>query len=240
MEEIAREVDMLVGKKDFDGAEALLLSRLEEASREGWPGIELSLCSELMGFYRQRLNRDGYYAARDRAFSLLKTVRPEPAARGTILVNAATGMTAFGDEKDALQIYREAEILYRRALGPADHRLASLYNNMAFAYSGMGDAAGAERYIRKAMEVLEKLPHHPDMGTSWLNLALLYAAADPDDPRIGECLSSAMACFDDPEAVWDGYYAHTVRKCAAGFAAMGMAAEAADLEERAELIYEGT
>ena len=237
MEEIAREADALVGCKDYAGAEALLLSRLEEAEREGWPGIGLSLCSELMGFYRQRGNREGFYTARDRAFALMDAARPDPAAKGTVLVNAATGMTAFGDKEGAWSVFQQAEILFRRALGAADHRLASLYNNMAFA---CGDTDRAEAYIRRAMEILAKLPHHPDMGTSWLNLAQLYAAADPADPRIGECLSSAMACFDDPEAVWDGYYAHTVRKCAAGFAAMGLEAEAADLEERAELIYEGT
>lgn len=239
MDELAGQVDALVGRKDFAGAEALLLSRQQEARREGWPGIELSLCSELMGFYRQRLNREGYYAARDRAFELLKTMRLEPVARGTILVNAATGMTAFDDAAGALPIYQEAEILFRRALGGAGHRLASLYNNMAFAYAGLGDLSRAESHIRKAMDILAKLPHHPDMGTSWLNLAQLYIGADPEDTRIGECLTAAMACFDDPEAVWDEYYAHTVRKCAPGFAALGREAEARDLEERAEIIYAG-
>ena len=240
MDEIAREVDALVGQKDYAGAEVLLLSRLEEAAREGWPGIELSVCSELMGFYRQRLNPEGYFNARDRALALLETVRPDPVTKGTILVNAATGMTAFGDPAGALDLYRDAEILFRRALGGADHRLASLYNNEAFAYLGVGDRSRAERHIRMAMDVLAKLPHHPDMGTSWLNLAQLYAGADPSDPRIGACLDSAMACFDDPETVWDGYYAHTARKCAPGFAALGRRAEAEDLEERAEIIYAGT
>ena len=39
MDEIAREADALVGKKDYAGAEALLLARQQEAAREGWPGI---------------------------------------------------------------------------------------------------------------------------------------------------------------------------------------------------------
>lgn len=240
MDELAAQVDVLVGQMDYAGAEKLLLSRLEEAHREGWPGIELSICSELMGFYRQRSDKTGYYSARDRAFALMDTIRMEPAAKGTILVNAATGMTAFGDGAGALEIYRKAEILYRRALSGADHRLASLYNNMAFAYAGTGNRLQAERYIRMAMDVLAGLPHHPDMGTSWLNLAQLYAGSDPDDPRIEKCLDSAMECLDDPETVWDGYYAHTVRKCARGFAELGRKAEADDLEERAEIIYAGT
>ena len=240
MEELARQADALVGRRDYAGAEALLLSRQREARREGWPGIELSICSELMGFYRQRLNKEGYYAARDRALSLLGTMRMDPAARATVLVNAATGMVAFGDAAGALDLYKDAEILYRRALTGADHRMASLYNNMAFAYAGLGDAGQAERNVRMAMDILSKLPHHPDMGTSWLNLARLCADADPADSRIEGYLDAAMACFDDPETVWDGYYAHTARKCAPGFAALGREAEAEDLEERAEIIYAGT
>jgi hypothetical protein len=49
-----------------------------------------------------------------------------------------------------------------------------------------------------------------------------------------------MDVFDDPQTVWDGYYAHTVRKCAGAFRDLGYAAEGRELEERAALIYEGT
>ena len=162
-------------------------------------------------------------AARDRALALMDAARPDPAAKGTVLVNAATGMTAFGDKEGAWSVFQQAEILFRRALGAADHRLASLYNNMAFAWAGAGDPARGEEMIRRAMGVLSGIPHHPDMGTSWVNLALLYAGTSPSDPRIGDCLDRAMVCFDDPETVWDGYYAHTVRKCAGAFTAASLA-----------------
>ena len=91
-----------------------------------------------------------------------------------------------------------------------------------------------------AVGVLEKHPHHPDVATSYVHLAQLCAERDGADPRIGECLDAAMAALDDPEMIWNGYYAHTARKCAGGFAALGQGEWAAELEERAVLLYEGT
>ncbi len=240
VDEITSRADALIGAQKWTEAEALLLDGLETAAREGRQSMELSLCSELMGFYRQRNDARGFYAARDRAFSLLEAIRVDALARGTILINAATGMVAFGECRDALDVYREAESCYRRALGSGDVRLAALNNNMAFAFAGCGENARAEGKIKEAVAILEKLPHHPDLGTSYVNLALLYAGTDAADPRIGECLDKAEACFDDPEMIWDGYYAHTARKCAGGFAALGRQKEADELEERAEMIYAGT
>ena len=49
-----------------------------------------------------------------------------------------------------------------------------------------------------------------------------------------------MKTLDDPEMIWDGYYAHTARKCAGGFAARGQTDRGTELEERAALLYEGT
>ena len=240
VEELTGRLDVLMGAEKWAEAERLLLESRDRAAREGRASEELSLCSELMGFYRQRGNAPGFYEARDRAVELLGSLRVDAMARGTILVNAATGMVAFGEAREALPLYREAESCYRRSLGASDFRLAALYNNMAFAWAGAGDPARGEEMIRRAMGVLSGIPHHPDMGTSWVNLALLYAGTDPSDPRIGDCLDRAMVCFDDPETVWDGYYAHTVRKCAGAFTDLGKPEQGSDLLERAELIYEGT
>ena len=240
MEELTARADALMGAEKWEEAEALLLDSRDRAAREGRSSAELSLCSELMGFYRQRGNAEGFRAAWDRTKELLSSIRVDARARGTILINAATGMVAFGEAREALPLYQEAESCLRRSLGAADHRLAALYNNMAFAWAGAGNPARGEEMIRRAMAVLSGIPHHPDMGTSWVNLALLYSGADPADPRIGDCLDKAMACFDDPETVWDGYYAHTVRKCAGAFSDLSREAQAEDLLERAEVIYEGT
>ena len=139
-----------------------------------------------------------------------------------------------------MPLYREAGDCFRRSLPAHDFRFAALFNNMAAAFQCCGDFDRAEEHIRMAIGVLEKHPHHPDMATSYVNLAQLFAEQDAADPRIGECPDKAMETLDDPEMVWDGYYAHTVRKCAGGFAALGRPDLGAELEERAALLYEGT
>ena len=57
---------------------------------------------------------------------------------------------------------------------------------------------------------------------------------------IAACLDAAMERMDSPDAVWAYYYAHTARKIAPALEALGRAAAAQDLRERADMIYEGT
>ena len=240
MEEITRRADALMGLDRWEEAETLLLRAREAAAADGRAERELSLCSELLGFYRMRGDEAGFGPVWARTLELLSRVRPGPVSRGTILVNGATGLVAFGRAAEALPLYREALDCLARSLPEGDFRLAALYNNMAAAFRACGAPDRAEEHIRRALAVLEWLPHHPDVATSYVNLAQLYAAGDRADPRIGECLDKAMAALDDPEMLWDGYYAHTARKCAGGFRDLGRPGEAGELEERAALLYEGT
>ena len=240
LEEIARKTDELMGARQWEEAEALLLYSREAAARKGNRALELSLCSELMGFYRMRGCREGFFPVWERTLELLDEVRPAQPSRGTILINGATGLVAFGEAETALPYYQEAWGCYLRSLGADDLRFAALFNNMAAAFESRGAFDRAEEHIRMALSVLEKHPHHPDVATSYVNLAQLYARRDPADHRVGECLDAAMAALDDPETVWDGYYAHTARKCAGGFDDLGQRDRGNELRERADILYEGT
>ena len=240
MEEIARQVDRLMGREQWKEAEALLLTAREAAFRREDRRTELSLCSELLGLYRMRSIPEGFRSVWDRTLELLEELSPAPAGRGTILINGATGLVSFGRAEEALPFYQEAFGCYLRSLSPEDYRFAALFNNMAAAFEGCGAFDRAEEHMRMALDVLKKQPHHPDVATTYVHLAQLYAGRDGADSRIGECLNEAMAALDDPEMIWDGYYAHKARKCAGGFAALGRREQAEDLEERAALVYEGT
>ena len=240
MDEIVKKADQLMGQNRWKEAEALLVYCREAAARKGDKALELSLCSELLGFYRMRGIREGFDAVFARTLELLEALDVALPSRGTILINAATGLVSFGEAEKALPYYQEAYGCYLRSLKPEDYRYAALFNNMAAAFQRCGAFDRAEEHIRMAIGVLEKRPHHPDLATSYVNLAQLYAEQNPADPRIGECLDAAMAALDDPEMIWDGYYAHTARKCAGGFAALGQTDRGTELEERAALLYEGT
>ena len=90
MDSIAARADDCMGRGDWDGAERIFLAALTEAEETGDRRAALSLCSELMGFYRQRTDAEKFYPVLSRCTELLGEVRPGAAARGTILINAAT------------------------------------------------------------------------------------------------------------------------------------------------------
>lgn len=240
MEEIVRRLDELMGRKEYDAAETLLTQARERARREGDGSAELSLCSELLGFYRMTGREEGLEPILSRTRELLDRVHISSVSRGTILINAATALAAARRGREALPLYSQAERCYMAALPPRDRAFAALYNNAAGCLEGLGDAAGAEREYKRALGILENYPHEPDQPVSYVNLAQLYAARDPADPRVGENLDRAMELLDDPEMLWDGYYAHTVLKCAPAFEALGRGKQADDLRERAAIILEGT
>lgn len=229
-----------MGRGDWDGAERVFLAALAEAEENGEKSAALSLCSELMGFYRQRGDAEKFYPIYERCMALLGEVRPGAAARGTILINAATALAAFGEAARALPRFREAEGLYAAALDANHPRLAALYNNMAAALDAAGRADEAERYMLRALENQKRRPGDLDLAVTYVNLAQHYAARNDADARVAACLDKAMECMDSPDAVWEYYYAHTARKIAPALEALGRADAARDLRERADIIYEGT
>ena len=156
-----------------------------------------------------------------------------------VITGCADGRTG-SLTSEAIPLYREAEALYKAVLSPDDPLFAALYNNMASAFWARGDYAVAEKQMLRALSILEKRPVHPDLATTWVNLARLYAATGVEERRVGEALDRARAVFDDTEIVWDGYYAHTAQKCAGAFAELGRPEDADELLERVELIHEGT
>lgn len=61
MDSIAARADDCMGRGDWDGAERIFLAALTEAEETGDRRAALSLCSELMGFYRQRGDAEKFY-----------------------------------------------------------------------------------------------------------------------------------------------------------------------------------
>ena len=240
MRELTERLDDLVAGRYWDRAEQLLLSELDRANARGDDSLALSLESELMGLYRMSGNESGFFSSMDNARALLRRTRIDRRSRGTILINIATGLTAFSRSEESLPVYREAERLFREVLPPGDTLFAALYNNMSSAYRDLGDCTEAETCLRRAEQILCETPHHPDLATTLVNLAQVLVLRDSGRERADEALDRAWAVFDDPETVWNGYYAHTALKCAGAFEELGQGERAKELRERADLIYERT
>ena len=240
MREIIQECDRLFNAEKMVELGEHLRKWREEARRIGDREGELGILSELMGHYRMLGDRErGLMAVRD-GFSLLGQLGiAGSVTAGTILVNGATALQAFGDTDGALNYYKEAFRCYGAHLDPNDWRFAGLLNNMAAAYAAKHDVKYAEAYYRKALDVLKACGNLMDAAVTHVNLAQMYAAEDRADPRIASELELAVACFDDPAAVHDGYYAHTCRKCASAFGPLGFPEVEEELNWRADEYYAG-
>ena len=112
---------------------------------------------------------------------------------------------------------------------------------MAQSFAAQGEAAEAERMLRAAAKIAEKLPRGGcELAVTLCSLAELYDAADPEDERIASCLERAWACLDDPALRRDAYYAFMASKCVPVFDRLGFFLYAKELEERIRTIHEGT
>ena len=240
MQEVIAECDRLFNSENMVGLGEHLRKWREEARRIGDREAELGILSELMGHYRMLGDRErGMMAVRD-GFTLLgKLGIAGSVTAGTILINGATALQAFGEIDESLNYYKEAFRCYGAHLDPNDWRFAGLLNNMAAAYAAKHDLKYAEAYYRKALDVLKACGNLMDAAVTHVNLAQMYAAEDRNDPRISAELDLAVACFDDPAAVHDGYYAHTCRKCASAFGPLGFPEVEEELNWRADEYYAG-
>ncbi|MBE6368241.1 MAG: tetratricopeptide repeat protein [Lentisphaerae bacterium] len=212
----------------------------QKAQAWGDKSGELSILSEMMGHYRMTGNETLALQAIKDGLQLLRELNiANSVSCGTILINAATALQAFGYFKEALTHYAEAFRCYNSHLDPNDWRFAGLLNNMAAAHAANGDFQHAQAFYRQALEVLTACGNLMDKAVTFVNLAQLYDQQDSSDERINQMLDQAMQCFQDPAAAHDGYFAHTCSKCASAFGLFGRLEDERLLKKYAGDFYAG-
>ena len=238
--EIIEGLDVLNNTGREAEGEAYLEQWLQEAcSRKDWRA-ELSLRNELLGQYRRSGNAEKGIQTVNAVLDLLKIHHLGSTVSGaTILLNAATTMKCFGRAKDSIPLFRHASRVYADHLDPSDYRFAGLYNNMALSFADAGELLSAETHYNMALHVLENCPGtENDQAVTQCNLAELYDAQNPEDPRIEACLERAWDLLNATGLKQDGYHAFTISKCAPTFDRLGFFLYASQLQQRAEQIYQ--
>ena len=237
---IVRGLDALYAQGREDEAQRYLESHLDEARRIGDWRAELSITSELLGQYRRSMDEKAGLAAVESALALIRAHRMGRTVSGaTVLLNAATTLGCFGQNAEALPIFRHVCRVYADELDPQDYRFAGLYNNMANAHAALGETEQAEGLFHAALRILENLESGGcETAVTLCSLAELYDAADPEDGRIAEVLERAWETLDDPALRRDGYYAFMASKCVPVFDRLGFFLYANDLKERIRDIHE--
>ncbi len=238
---VLARVDALFARNDHTEAGRLLEYWRDEAIALGDTRGELSMESELVGFYRKTDAREKGLASVARALALTEELGQEDMASGaTVFINCATAYKAFDMPAEALPLYRRAEAVYRETLGEGDARFAGLYNNMAVTLAALGQAKEAEEAYLAALAVLEALPQsEADAAITHVNLAHLYEAMDAAD-KIREHLMRAYTLLQSESLPRDGYYAFVLEKCAPSFAYFGNDGIYEEFKKEYEAIYAGS
>ncbi len=237
---IIKKLDGIYATGDLAAAENLLEEVLSTSRETGDWSAELSILSEMMGFYRRNSNKEkGLYSVRKGLEIIEKHSLSESISGATVMLNAATTLKAFGEPQESLQIFQRVLNTFNNKLTPNDYRFAGLYNNMALTLVDLGNFGEAESLYNKALEVLTHCDNPlNEMAVTYCNMAYMYDAVDHEDKRIGEVLKMAEECLDSESVIKDGYYAFTASKCYPAFEYFGYFLTAERLKKISESIYE--
>ena len=239
------KLDEHLGRGDFAAARRHLdYWRGEALANRDLRGL-LTVENERMGLFRKLGDEAAAEAAVDAALELIgRTGLEGTVTAATTWLNAATMYKHFGRAARALPLYEQARAVYEAALPPDDPRLGGLYNNMALALADLGRYAEARALYEKALAIMETQPNGAlELAVTELNLANLAEAERgllEAEAEIEARLDRARALLDTPTLPRNGYYAFVCEKCAPTFGYYGRFADAQELEQTAERIYERT
>lgn len=169
------ELDSYFEKNDTAGVDAYLTSSLETAKEEEDYAAYISICNEMIGFYRSVSAFEKAYAAAEDVLLLMEELKLEDSEHfATTLLNAATAYSVGGELAQALRLYRQAVQIYERILPANDYRWAGLYNNMSILLEKLNENGEAAESAKKALAIIEKQEgSEAQTATTLTNLALI-------------------------------------------------------------------
>lgn len=241
MQRIIEKLDEYLNKNDMAGAERHLLYWLAE---KGDTPAALPLLNELMGIYRKTGREKEAKDTLARALGMIDAHNlGGSVTAATTHLNAATVLSAFGSQAEAIPHFEVAKRIYDDALPEDDPRRAGLYNNMATALADTQRYQDAYTLYHRAIALLQA------RGDGALNIAITYLnIANAKEKELGALaaeeeihtlLENARHLLDEA-TVRDGYYAFVAEKCASVFGYFGWFLYEKELRERVDTIYAGS
>ena len=160
----------------IDRVEPFILSQMIVANQEHDTDASLAIINELIGFYRSQERFDEAIRVTEQALELCRSqyITGTP-AHATTLLNGATAYRFAGQSEKALEMFRQAEEIYRDKLSPLDPHWGGLFNNMSAAYGDLQQYDKAAEYLLRAAAIMDALPDHAvEAAVTHANLAGLY------------------------------------------------------------------
>ena len=200
-------LDSYFAKQEIDKVDPFLVSSLEQAKDEEDYGAYISICNEMIGFYRSVSAFEKAYTAAEDVLLLMEELQMENTEHfATTLLNAATAYRAAGDYATGLRFYKQALQIYDGILQPQDYRYAGLYNNMSILLEKMNENEEAIVYADKALSIIEKLDGgEMETATTLTNLALLHFKVSQAE-KAKELLERALSLFEQSGENTDAHY----------------------------------
>ena len=191
------ELDSYFDKNQVEKVDGFLTASLAQAKEEEDYAAYISICNEMIGFYRSVSAFQKAYAAAEDVLLLMEELKLEDTEHfATTLLNAATAYSAAGDYAQALRLYRQAMQIYERLLPAEDYRWASLYNNMSIMLEKAGENEEAAKSAEKALAIIEKQEgNEAQTATTLTNLAMVYFKLSENE-EAKKCLTRATALFE--------------------------------------------
>ena len=211
------ELDSYFEKNQVEKIDDFLTASLAKAKEEEDYAAYISICNEMIGFYRSVSAFRKAYAAAEDVLLLMEELKLEDTQHfATTLLNAATAYSAAGDYTQALRLYRQAIQIYERLLPAEDYRRAGLYNNMSIMLEKSGENEEAAECGEKALAIIEKQEgNEAQTATTLTNLALVYFKLSKNE-QAKQCLERAIALFeqdDEPNEHYSGALAGMGEAC---------------------------
>lgn len=237
---IVEKVNAFFDKNDFCGAGNLLEYWEKEANELGDKNGELSIESELLGFYRKTGKKEKAENACNRAIELISELGLlGTVSAATVFLNIATVKKAFGEPETAVYYYENALTIYNDKLDKNDARFAGLYNNFALALVDLKRFKEAEKLYLSAIEIMKNTEKgQPDCAISYVNLAHLYLDKGESKDKIEDCLFNAYNLLNDEKTAQNGYTAYVLEKCAPSFGFFGFNLIENEFNKKSKELYE--
>lgn len=237
---IIEKVNEFFNKNDMIGAGALLEYWENEAKQLGDKNGELSIMSELIGYYRKNNKKELSEKASARALELIDDLRLNgTVSAATLYLNIATALKAFGSPEKAVDYYKKTLSIYEKHLDKNDTRFAGLFNNMALALVDVKKYDQAIEYYKKAIFIMSNAEDgEPDEAISYVNLAHLYYETNKGKELVEDCLFSAYELLNKEGIKENGYLAYVLEKCAPSYGFFGFNLIEKEMNDRSKKLYE--
>lgn len=238
---IITKLDAFFARNDLEGAAELLDYWNNEAKNIGDTRGRLEILNEQIGLYRRTFERDKALDAVSDALKIIESEKLDGSLSvGTIYINIATTLKAFGKTTEAMPYYAKAEQIYNSFREVPIFQKAALNNNKASALTELGDFKAAEKCYYAAIDMLKcNTDYYGEVAVSYVNIAHLYEEMARPDTDIFDMMNKAWEYLTKPDITRDGNYAFVCSKCAPSFEYFGFSDREEYLTKEANRIYEG-